>query len=531
MAITQISKIQVRRGLLEELPQLGSGEFGWAIDAQRLFIGNGTYKEGAPDLGNTEILTSKSDVFSLSEVYIYKGERAGYIAQTGNSSLNPASRSMQDKFDDLVNFRDFNGAGDGVTNDVTNLNHAIQQLYKQSVLTESRVRRTLHLSAGTYILESDYIRLLPYVKLKGDGKNSTFIIQKGNPTNPNVSYPVAKSVDSKLHEGVTIGTDAALLPGYFELEDITLINETPQDVISLDSTTDVYFNRVRFVGNTSFPTNTSLTACVRYPQVQNYNSTNIIFDNCDFMNHYSGIIADSKVTNVTISNCYFSELYCGIKLGNAAIDVNKVPSAWKITCSHFENIYSHGLLTAQVVSNISSAFNSFKNVGNYYSTIATPYTNIIEYNGNNCYSISDIFIDRPFNATIQAINLKGTASFASLPNGQLLLGRQLTVGGKEFDLTSDIQTNNLTVGIIGSVDNPLTITYTVVRSNNKRTGHMKVTTLDGINVVFDDEYIETGDTGIILFPAINNGNIELQYTTSTESLSTSVLRTSSMTLI
>lgn len=60
MAIKQNSKIQVRRGLQQNLPQLDSAEFGWAIDQQRLFIGNGSYAEGAPTAGMTEILTSVS---------------------------------------------------------------------------------------------------------------------------------------------------------------------------------------------------------------------------------------------------------------------------------------------------------------------------------------------------------------------------------------------------------------------------------------------------------------------------------------
>ena len=60
MAVVQISKIQLRRGLQENLPQLASAEMGWSVDEQRLFIGNGTLAEGAPFVGNTEILTAKS---------------------------------------------------------------------------------------------------------------------------------------------------------------------------------------------------------------------------------------------------------------------------------------------------------------------------------------------------------------------------------------------------------------------------------------------------------------------------------------
>ena len=58
MAVVQISRIQHRRGLFADVPQLAAGELGWALDEQRLFIGNGPVSEGAPAVGNTEILTS-----------------------------------------------------------------------------------------------------------------------------------------------------------------------------------------------------------------------------------------------------------------------------------------------------------------------------------------------------------------------------------------------------------------------------------------------------------------------------------------
>lgn len=60
MAIVQISKIQQRRGLNQDLPQLASGELGWSIDSRKLYIGNGTLTEGAPAEGHTEILTEFS---------------------------------------------------------------------------------------------------------------------------------------------------------------------------------------------------------------------------------------------------------------------------------------------------------------------------------------------------------------------------------------------------------------------------------------------------------------------------------------
>ena len=60
MAIVQISQIKHRRGVNENLPQLASAELGWSVDTRQLYIGNGTLEEGAPEIGNTEILTQYS---------------------------------------------------------------------------------------------------------------------------------------------------------------------------------------------------------------------------------------------------------------------------------------------------------------------------------------------------------------------------------------------------------------------------------------------------------------------------------------
>lgn len=60
MAIVQISRIQIRRGLNQDLPQLSSAEMAWSVDTRQLYIGNGTLAEGAPAEGVTEILTEYS---------------------------------------------------------------------------------------------------------------------------------------------------------------------------------------------------------------------------------------------------------------------------------------------------------------------------------------------------------------------------------------------------------------------------------------------------------------------------------------
>ena len=81
MAIVQVSRITNRKGLAENVPQLAGAELGWAIDERRLFIGNGTLQEGAPVIGNTEVLTEYSDVFTGRTQFSF----GDYIVNAGTS--------------------------------------------------------------------------------------------------------------------------------------------------------------------------------------------------------------------------------------------------------------------------------------------------------------------------------------------------------------------------------------------------------------------------------------------------------------
>ena len=91
MAIVQISQIKHRRGTNENLPQLASAELGWSVDTQQLYIGNGTLEEGAPEIGNTEILTQNSPIPGLpatqSQTLAF-GTTANVVS-SAFSSVNP----------------------------------------------------------------------------------------------------------------------------------------------------------------------------------------------------------------------------------------------------------------------------------------------------------------------------------------------------------------------------------------------------------------------------------------------------------
>jgi len=145
MAFNVISRIQVRSGFGEDLPQLAKGELGWSVDTQQLWIGNGTYIDGAPNLGNTLILTTPSSnltniddgdsdiVIGTSALdnitYIFKGLAAGYTAITGPSGgdiMLPLQSILDEGY---ISVKKFGAKGDGFTNDTDAINRAFYQIY------------------------------------------------------------------------------------------------------------------------------------------------------------------------------------------------------------------------------------------------------------------------------------------------------------------------------------------------------------------------------------------------------------------
>ena len=156
MAVVQISKIQLRRGLQENLPQLASAEMGWSVDERRLFIGNGTLAEGAPSTGVTEILTIQNLHSELANITILQGNVADLeanvaILQSEVSSLqaNAAVHSLTFLDNQLT-----------ATNTAITLNSLTSNTYDYTIVrgTTSRVG-TLKVTEllGTAVYEDDYV--------------------------------------------------------------------------------------------------------------------------------------------------------------------------------------------------------------------------------------------------------------------------------------------------------------------------------------------------------------------------------------
>jgi len=341
MAVTQISRIQHRRGLNQDLPQLAGAELGWSVDTRRLYIGNGTTEEGAPLTGVTEVLTQYTDLTALIGTYIFKGNVTEYTVETGSSILNPTVRSFQQKFDDFVNVRDFGAVGDGVVDDTESIRRAIEQIYKETEnLNDPRTRRTIYIPAGTY-LTSNVISIPPYASLHGDGpKNTTISLQYGNLSVANIS-------DSAFQSGGTIGSGGATLPDSISISGIGFTNtadEIQYPLLNIDSASNVVITNSLFESN--------VKAGVTYPNVIEILSTatsteNVQLDNIQVLGGGNGIVNTGTTTkHVVLQNSRLADI------SNTAIILGSMDSYMSVS-NYFSDVLTATEEGAGTVSSMS----------------------------------------------------------------------------------------------------------------------------------------------------------------------------------
>jgi len=300
MAIVQISRIQIRRGLNQDLPQLASAEMGWSLDTQQLYIGNGTTAEGAPISGVTEILTQHSNILSLIGLYTYQGAAAGYTVVTGPDSAHPITQSLQYKLDEIVNVRDFGAIGDGSTDDTAAIQRAITQIYSTTYNdTVPRVRKAITIPAGNYLTTST-ILVPPYATLIGDGRQSTII------TNTNTTAPIFSTTDSQFNgTGTTLSRD--VLIENMALHQTGLVSTTSSALV-INGTRNARIVNVAFRGNTNVGATTNNLVYIT-DGVQSVR--NITFEGCSFTYAAAGVnvvVQGTGISAVRIDNSYFDYL-------------------------------------------------------------------------------------------------------------------------------------------------------------------------------------------------------------------------------
>ena len=501
MAVIQISKIQIRRGLQADLPTLASAELGWSIDSRRLFIGSGTIAEGAPAEGNTEILTEYSDI-AATITTIFRGEESGYTSQTGPSTISPVQRTLQNKLDESqASVRDFGAVGDGATDDSIAIQRAIDQVFPVSFYTSAGVRRSLHFPAGTYLITTP-ITVPPYARLYGDGPDSTIISQQAGSAS---SVVILR--DSAGQTGASFGSGSAVGPFSIEFKDLRLSNTTDETTILVNSATDIAFTRVKFVGAEVNPTTAGTSKALVAITDQISRSGTIYFDNCSFVNASYAITANGRCNGLTINNSSFEVIYKAISLNQRS---GNQPHAVRVVNSVFGNIANtaiESLNRSQLTS-----------VGNYYrlrtasgltDTAAGP---IIVFENPYNYSVNDLF-DRNDAAANVHPRIYSSGTYQSNVTVSSRSGSLETRTGFTDLLSANTATATSTNLAIQSTSVNATINYSISGNATVRTGVIQLSNY-GSGINYSDDYTENASTGVTLSVARSGGNVVLQYTNS-----------------
>ena len=521
MAIVQISRITQRKGLSENIPQLAGAEFGWVIDQRRLFIGNGTIQDGAPAIGNTEILTQYSDIFAIAGLYTYKGEAGGYTVQTGPTSGDPVKRTLQSVLDETASVKDFGATGDGDTDDTDAINRALFQMFCRE--NNPQVRRSLFFPAGVYRV-TDSIKIPPFCKLYGEGQDSSVIFLNAA-TDSTFGPYVARTADSLQQTGVNIGNNGAARPQNVEIYDMGFQTDEQIDIFLVEDAEQVTFYDCGFIGpfNQTYIANnpglvtTADIACVRFNSTVSLITNNITFDSCHFQGMSYAFDANEQIQGITVQNSKFDILYQGIKLGTGT-PVAGGPVGFRVMHNLFDNISQEGIIIGDIENNMTG-YNIFLDVAtDFQSGNFTPVAPIININGDNNVSLGDMFErDEQFNLIQPRIEINSKKVFALDKGERYKFGTYAQNAGAEVYL--DLESTATTVITIDTAQaEAFTMQYKFKDDLNLTTryGTLQVVAQDGddssATLTYTDDYSENNPTGLVLSAVQSGTNINIQYT-------------------
>lgn len=568
MAIVQVSRITQRKGLQQDLPApLASAELGWAIDQRRLFIGNGTIAEGAPVVGNTEILTEFSDVLSFLTQYTYKGAAAGYTVQTGSTPGNPITQSLQSRLDSYAVITSFGATGDGDTDVTADINRALEEIYCRDN-HPVQARRSLFFPAGEYII-SDTLKIPPDATLYGEGEDSTIInfrvltwsnvrpwpagilvFNAGDGLYYRSKIPVPQGISiaigiyweqealpeyvfalaNSLQEVGAETTGSATPPGNVRISGIKFTANRVLNGALIEKASNCVFENVAIEGALTDAQLTGTaddTAAVRWDSispVESQTSKNVTWNNCRFSGFTYGTVSNQNIQSVTFSNCNFFTLYRGIVLGSSTPDFGG-PTGIRIVQNTFDDISQEGVIFENVSLN-ATAYNIFYNVGNQFGT--TPNSAIIVIDADNNISVGDAFQrNNQQSVNNPRIALNNSSSIALGMNVKDVAYFQNNVQTDTIANSIDLGTYKQLAGIQDTIDNnnsgnlvivtngvnrinSFKMDYTIIRPIGLyRTGVLTVVSGSGFS--YSDDFVENSPTGVTLTATDNAGTVTISY--------------------
>jgi hypothetical protein len=470
VAVVQISRIQVRRGQKNAgagLPQLSSGELGWAIDSRELFIGNGSVAEGSPAVGNTKILTQYDDIFSLADTYTYRvGD--GYL-QTGSSSASPIQRTLQARLDDIVSIKSFGLTGIASDDATAGLQRAVDQLFLNSATKANESSKVvLYLEPGIYSITST-IHIPPQANIIGAGPRKTIIRNSG-------AGAIFDTVTSSSTPGAPNYAPTSVTQSKnLRIENLTLDTTASNTGIDLQSCEDSYFYNIDVTG--AWTQSSSLVDANIGIKMSSYSGSvetkNNTFQNVRVTGFSYAVESVWDIHNNIFDKCTFDTLGYGITFGKGMTlgGSGKLtgPSKNSVSNSTFNKVNKQAIYIEQGEYNHSQS-NKFTDCGNEAGTEGQPQTSVIKFNKNNNNSDSDYF-SRTESLSYDQANINNVAYIPEVE------GNSIYTQGYHSVVNIGQGTNVKTFRLPGSENQSYDIDYLITATNFEavRSGTLTIT--------------------------------------------------------
>ncbi len=345
------------------------------------------------------VLALEQNESSGSEVPLYlegeqtiTGQKRVYSAYSANNNENAVARSLQDRFADVVNVKDYGAQGNGSTDDTAALQKAL----------DGSSHKTVYIPSGTYIITSTLV-VSKGKKIVGD-IGSTFI--RAGYGHTDLTYMRIATNSKVIVEGLTFICN-------YDYENEENIPQTGGAAIALNTVSDAedYSN-------------------VYGAEGKKENNGSII-RSCNFNYQYRGVFIYAG-SNWLVESCGFSAYQdCGIRVEN---HFNPDHGDGKISRCSFNTAEteSHSRCGVKILSNGGSRITDNKllggDVGVYFAYDAGTCIGIVANNSFEEFSTAAIAMRTDANAHSNSY-VNGGETARSTGSGSLYLfyGNEITV--------------------------------------------------------------------------------------------------------
>lgn len=550
MAVVEISKIQVRRGQqnLTNLPVLDAGEFGWATDTQRLFIGNGDpTADGAATIGNTEIVTAISfpNFFQAGNIYTYgqyvgelTNQRNDQLVHTGptNSSAD-TQRALFSKLDDVVSVADFGVIGNGTPFTEANyfvyqqIQHAIDQTFNNIT---NLTAKTLLIPAGTYIITGT-IYVPPNANIVGDGAN-TILQATGHWTNTgtgsaaytatsifqfvgldsNSEYTYFNPVtNTSTHQGINSPgvREVNISNIHLKYEDSDALYYNCEPLVRADCAINSNIKNCKFEGYSIYHTGSDYYSAIEIRSQGAIDSENLQIKDNIFYNVRNGIITNyDNIFDTLISGNRFNSLRTGIAyLAAPAIGQTVGPYGSKFINNSFVGIDREAIFIGTptdttIYTNHISMGNSFTEVGNNSTGESNQQFPVIQFGSKGNSTTQDKFAREDFIRK----NDNDAYNFIAPVSG--VLSYEPGIAYKRNIVYSAVEPATVVRIPFSGTDQIIKVQYNISKTTVSRKGELLINVSTGLasgsTATITDSYTFYGDTdGNITFGVSLNESI------------------------